>query len=248
MRAGISWSGGKESCLALWHALEAGYAVKALVNMASEKTGRCCFHGLARHVLNAQARALGIPLAQGIAPADMAGYEQAFKKTILSVAGLDAMIFGDVYLEEHKSWIERVCNEIRIQPIEPLWNREPGELVGHFIELGFRAVIVSCDARLLDRNFCGRPLDKAAIEEITRLGLCPCGEHGEYHTFVIDGPIFKRRVSIVSAEVVRLDGAWPRWAYDVKKVRLQAKRRLGRPVLDRRSCRPKKQATKGGHA
>ncbi len=148
----------------------------------------------------------------------MEKYEMEFKAAVseIKTKGIEGMVFGDVYLEEHKSWVERVCQDLGISPVEPLWNIPPLKVVEEFIDLGFKAIVVSCKADLFDRDFIGRYVDKDLIHELKMRDICTCGENGEFHTFVIDGPIFKRRIEILESEPVLKEGFWRHWFLDIK--------------------------------
>jgi uncharacterized protein (TIGR00290 family) len=127
------------------------------------------------------------------------------------------MVFGDIYLDAHKVWVERVCSEIGIRAVEPLWNRKTTELLDEFIGLGFRTVVVSCQAEKLGKEFLGREVDRKFIREMEERNICPCGENGEFHTLVIDGPIFKKPIEILETGTVLKDGFWKHWFLDIKK-------------------------------
>jgi diphthine-ammonia ligase len=215
----VSWSGGKDCCLALCRAMRRGYEVTALVNLVAESTGRCCFHGVDGGLLRLQAESLGVWLVQKAVPDDMKEYEREFKVAVSGFSGMEGMIFGDIYLDEHKEWVERVCRDVGIEAIEPLWNEDPVRLVTEFIDLGFEAVVVSCKADVMGREFIGRRVDKPMIAELEARDVCPCGENGEFHTLVVNGPMFRRKIEILEAEPVLKDGFWKHWAWDIRKYR-----------------------------
>jgi diphthine-ammonia ligase len=144
----VSWSGGKDSCLALYRAMKSGYRVNRLLNFISRDSLRCCFHGIPLELMKMQAEALGIPLVTHPMPDDMHEYEQEFKRALSRLSGISGMVFGDIYLDEHKAWVERVCGSMGISCIEPLWNQPTAALMEEFIELGFKAVVVSAKADL----------------------------------------------------------------------------------------------------
>ena len=212
-----SWSAGKDSCLACYKALRQGYQVKYLLNFISKEHRRCCFHGIEPGLLKLQARLIGIPLVQKEVSPDMKEYEKEFKQAVseLKAEGIDAMVFGDVYLEEHRDWVERVSKELAIQPIQPLWGIAPDKIVEDFIEFGFEAVVVSCNAKSLGKEFIGRYVDRDFLKELKRREICPCGENGEFHTFVIDGPLFKKRIEITKSRVILKEGFWKSWFLDI---------------------------------
>lgn len=231
LQAIASWSAGKDSCLACYKALQQGYQVSTLLNFISRESRRGCFHGLESGVMRAQAEAIGIPLVQEETTADMQRYEEEFKAAVrrLMQSGAETMVFGDIYLEEHESWVERVCSEIGIKALEPLWRREPQEVVEEFIDAGFRAVIVSCKADLMGQEFLGATVDRALVKELKRKGICPCGEKGEFHTLVVDGPLFQKRLVILEARPVLKEGFWKHWFLDIQKYTLTP---VGQAILN----------------
>ena len=149
----------------------------------------------------------------------MEKYETEFKEAVSEIKpkGIQGMVFGDIYLEEHKNWVERVCKDLEIVPIEPLWNNSPLKVVEEFIDLGFKAIVVSCKADIFGKDFIGRYLDKDILQELKMRNICPCGENGEFHTFVTDGPMFKRRIEILESEPVLKEGFWKHWFLDIRK-------------------------------
>jgi uncharacterized protein (TIGR00290 family) len=220
-----SWSGGKESCLACYRAIKHGYKVEYLLNFISKEYKRCCFHGIEARLINLQSKLIGIPLVQREVSSNMEEYEKEFKEAVfyLKNNGIEGMVFGDVYLEEHKNWVERVCKDLGIQPIEPLWKIAPEKVIEVFINLGFKAVIVSCKADLFDEEFVGRYVDKNLLDELIERRICPCGENGEFHTFVVDGPIFQKRIEITKSQSVLRQGFWKYWFLDILEWRLKRK-------------------------
>jgi uncharacterized protein (TIGR00290 family) len=215
-----SWSGGKDSCLALHNAIKAGHEPAVLLNFVSEEYKRCCFHGVPAELIRAQADSLGIPLVQKAVPATMEGYEKAFKEAVRELVekyGAEGMVFGDIYLLDHRSWVERVCGEIGITMIEPLWERPVEELMNEFLGLGFRTTIVSAKADIHGENFVGRELSPEVVGMLRSEKACVCGENGEYHTFVHDGPLFSKNINITRSEVVFRDGFWKHWFLDIKE-------------------------------
>ncbi len=214
-----SWSGGKDSCLACYKAMKQGYEVKYLLNFISRESKRGCFHGIEGKLLKLQADLIGIPLAQKEVSPDMEKYEEEFKVAVTELRGNDigSMVFGDIYLLEHESWIERVCSELKINALEPLWKNLPENIIEEFVNLGFKAVVVSCKADIMGKEFLGRYVDKSLVKELKKKDICPCGENGEYHTLVVDGPIFKRQIKIVEAKPILKKGFWKHWFLDIKK-------------------------------
>ncbi len=218
-RAISSWSGGKDSCLACYKAIKQGFQVEYLLNFISQESKRGCFHGLESRLLKHQAELIGIPLVQKEVSPDMEKYEEEFKKAVIELKGteINNMVFGDIYLLEHESWIERVCNDLNIKALEPLWNNTPEQIIDEFVGLGFKAVIVSCKADIMSKNYLGRIIDKKLAGELKAKKICPCGENGEFHTLVIDGPIFKKPINIIEAEPVLKEGFWKHWFWNIKE-------------------------------
>ncbi len=219
LKAISSWSGGKDSCLACYKAIQQGYDVKLLLNFISRESKRGCFHGIEGRLLKFQAELIGIPLEQREVSPDMNKYEEEFKAAVSQLRGKDigTMVFGDIYLLEHESWIERVCGDLKIKPLEPLWENDPENIVDEFIKSGFKAIIVSCKADIMGKEFLGRYVDKSLVKELKKRGICPCGEKGEFHTLVVDGPMFRKPIKILEVEPVIKESFWKHWFLDIKK-------------------------------
>lgn len=204
----VSWSGGKDSCLACYTAVRHGYDVAYLVNFISQEYQRVRFHGTEARLIQVQSQAVGIPLIQNPTPDD--GYEQAFKIAVRSLLtdDVEAMVFGDIFLEEHKDWTERVCRELGIHSIEPLWGRDSEDVLTEFIDVGFQATIVSAKSDLIDEEWVGQTVDREFLSYLQESDIEPCGENGEYHTFVTDGPLFEQRIEISESRKVLREGYW----------------------------------------
>ena len=228
LKVAASWSGGKESCLACYKAIEKGYKIKYLLNIISKRYKRCCFHGIQRELINLQANLIGIPLFQKEVSPDMKLYEGEFKVAVnrMKKEKVKGMVFGDIYLTEQKNWVERVCKDLKIKMIEPLWQISPEKIIEELIHSGFKAVVVSAKAKLFDKNFIGREVDYRLLKELIKRKICPCGENGEFHTFVIDGPIFKKgRIEITKSRKVFKKGFWPHWFLDIQEWQVKSKPR-----------------------
>lgn len=220
-----SWSGGKDSCLACYKAMQDGYTIRSLLNFISRESKRCCFHGIEKKLIELQAQCIGLPLAQEETTADMQEYEKEFKQAVSRIRNdAQAMVFGDIYLLEHESWVMRVCKDIGITAVEPLWNRTPQDVFKEFINLGFKAIVVSCQADKFDSSFLGRQLDNDILQELITRKICPCGENGEFHTLVVDGPIFKRSITITRSSPILKEGFWKHWFLDIKEYKTCKKR------------------------
>ncbi len=203
-----SWSGGKDSALALHHAVQEGAEPGLLVTMMTEGGERSRSHGLARGLLRRQAAALGIPIA--FAAASWAGYEESMGEALdAAVArGLRCGVFGDIDTESHRGWVERVAEQAGSRAWLPLWQRQRGELMQELIDLGFRAILVAVREGLLERSLLGRVIDREMLEHFAATGVDLVGENGEYHSFVADGPIFQRPVEVEAGETSLRDGVW----------------------------------------
>jgi len=199
-----SWSGGKDCCLALNTAKFEGIDVRYLFNMVSEDGQRSRSHGIRAAVIKQQAEALGIPILQQ--PTTDDAYEEVFIKALkgFKQEGIEMGIFGDIDFEPHREWIERVCKPADITPYLPLWQADQLQLVEEFITTGYKAIVIAVRADLMGKEFLGRTLDYTLIADIAALNkdITPCGEAGEFHTLVIDGPIFEKRLELTKTEIV----------------------------------------------
>jgi diphthine-ammonia ligase len=205
VRVFSSWSGGKECALATYKAIAQGHEVLCLLNFVSEDGERSRSHGIKAGVLALQAEAIDIPLIQ--VKTSWENYEENFKKVVrkLKDKGIEGGVFGDMDLEEHREWVERVCGEVGIKAFLPLWGIKAEELIDEFLKLKFKAIVI---ATRLEEGLLGKLLDKALVRQISKLGSHPCGESGEYHTFVTAGPIFRRALKVTKGERERKDNAW----------------------------------------
>lgn len=193
-RAFFSWSGGKDSMLALHRALAAGTGVEALLAMFDESGERSRSHALPPRLMQAQADALGIPLL--MRQASWTDYEAVFTDQLQRFAaeGMTHGLFGDIDLQAHRDWEEKVCRAAGVAAVLPLWQEPRRALVDELLSLGYRSRVVCVDARFLDAGFCGREFDASFIADLPA-GVDSCGENGEFHTFVFDGPRFSRPVT-----------------------------------------------------
>lgn len=195
----FNWSGGKDSTLALYHILrEKQFDVRYLLTTFNAEADRISMHGVRRELLIAQAEAIGIPVKLVHLPSgsDMEQYENAMNRAIeeLKSEGIYDCIFGDIFLEDLRTYRETKLKTEGISAHFPLWKRDTGELVREFINLGFQTVVVCTDASKLDDSFAGRVIDPDFLADLPEQ-VDPCGENGEFHTFVFDGPIFQHPVS-----------------------------------------------------
>ena len=203
-RVFASWSGGKDGCLALYRAVNSGLDVRCLLNMVSEDGIRSRSHGLRAAVIKKQAEAMDIPIIQK--PTADADYEAVFIETCKGFKreAIDGGVFGDIDFDPHREWDEKVCREAGINPYLPLWQESQPELMEEFIDAGFISIIVTVKADLLGKEFLGKTVDRQLLSYLTGQvkNVTPCGEAGEYHTLVIDGPLFKKRLEITKSETV----------------------------------------------
>jgi len=225
MRVAASWSGGKESCLACYKAILDGYEVSYLLNFISHE-GRCMSHGLDSELMAAQSQAIGIPIVQWKTTWNT--YEREFKSALrrMKKMGVKGVVFGDVHeIPGHEGWVDRVCNELDIDPIKPLWGYDPMHVLSSFINEGFEATIIMVKADLLTEEWLGRKVDKRFVNDLMKLGggVNLCGELGEYHTYVTDGPIFKKRIKILECDKVLKNGYWH---LDIKRYEIAMKKEV----------------------
>jgi len=211
-RVFTSWSGGKDSCLACYRAIASGLEVDCLLNMITEDGKRSWTHGQSAELLQTQSQAVGIPLVQR--RTTMANYEAEFKNVLLGLKqdGVTGGIFGDIDFEEHRQWINKVCQEVNVTPHLPLWGESQEKILRDFIALGFEAIIVVTKADLLGEEWLGRKVDLdflAHLDELREtMDITLCGEAGEYHTFVTDGHLFNHRIEILKTNKVLRERHW----------------------------------------
>ncbi|MFQ5996263.1 MAG: diphthine--ammonia ligase [Dehalococcoidales bacterium] len=207
-----SWSGGKDSCLACYRAVASGLKIRYLANMLTEDGQRSRTHGLSAQVLQVQSQAIGIPLMQRRATWN--SFEAEFKKMLRAFKqqGVVGGVFGDIDLDEHREWVERVCQEMAITPHLPLWGESQEKILRDFIDSGFEAIVVATKADMLGEEWLGRSIDLDFIRHLDELrgtkNITLCGEAGEYHTFVTDGPLFQKRIEISETKKVLRDEHW----------------------------------------
>ncbi len=209
----VSWSGGKDCSLACHRAIKSGLNVRYLASMITEGVERLWPHHLTPEVLSLQAEAMDIPLILKRTTAE--SYAEKYRQMLRAFrkGGISGGVFGDVSIgnglaDRHKQWVDDVCLPEGITPHRPLWGEGREDLITDLIESGFEAIIIMADAKL-GRDFLGRKLDWDLLQELKqRYELSPTGEIGYYHTFVIDGPMFKKRLQILGAEKVFTNGFW----------------------------------------
>lgn len=204
------WSGGKDSAMAL-HALlqKEDVRVTGLLTTVTEGYERVSMHGVRVELLRRQAESIGLPLEEVRIPPQCVNpiYEARMESAMLRAReqGIRKIAFGDIFLEDLRAYRESNLAKVGMEAIFPIWKRDTRELARSFISLGFRARTACIDPRVLDRGFAGRELTAGFFAELPS-NADPCGENGEFHTFVFDGPIFKKSVKCRAGEVVERDG------------------------------------------
>jgi uncharacterized protein (TIGR00290 family) len=205
----LSWSGGKDSALALWMLRREKLEPRALITASSETFDRISHHGVRRSLLTCQAEELGIELVEVLLPSPCSmeeyerQFERAFSETVL--AEIETVAFGDIFLEDLRAYREGKLENAGRSGLFPLWKRDTSELARDFIDAGFEAILTCVDPRKLDRSFAGRGFDRDLLAELSP-EVDPCGENGEFHTFVHAGPIFANRIPCSPGVVVERDG------------------------------------------
>lgn len=207
----VAWSGGKDSALALLAVLaHPSLQVEALLTTVTREYDRISVHGVRRSLLHAQVHALGLPLLEMEIPAgcDNATYEASLATALTSARtrnpDVHRCVFGDLYLADVRRYREERLASLGMKPVFSLWGRDTGELAHEFIDRGFRAWVVCVDSTQLPAAFSGREYDASFLAELPA-GVDPCGENGEFHTFVFDGPLFRERVEFTIGETVVRD-------------------------------------------
>ncbi len=200
----VSWSGGKDCCFACYKAISQGSKITKLVNLRFKGSS----HTIDKDLLKFQAETMGIPIIQR--ETIWENYERDFKETVRPLVSKDVqgIIFGDLFCEEfqeqkHKAWAERVCGELGLQAMEPLWGMKANQVYHEFLAAGFEAVIISVNADLIGEEWLGQKLDDAFLEYLANKKLNACGELGEYHTMVVNGPLFQKKIQIQETRRVK---------------------------------------------
>jgi diphthine-ammonia ligase len=191
-----SWSGGKDSCFALMQAINMGYTPKVLLNVLNEEGKISRSHGIPSSILQAQAAATGLPIQ--MISSSWQEYEQHFTGALVALKkqyALGYAVFGDIDLQPHRDWEEKVCAAAGLKTLLPLWQQDRKELVMQMIGSGIETIIVSCNAMMGER-FLGKQITPALVEELEALGIDACGENGEFHTLVTNCPLFSAPIQV----------------------------------------------------
>jgi len=200
----MSYSCGKDSALALYKTIQAGHRPVCIVVAFNKEAGRSWFHGVEEALLEKVSQALELPLI--IARSHGDDYTELFENALRQVKtlGAEACVFGDIDIEGHLEWNRERCAAAGLECIMPLWGMSRTAAVSELLDAGFAAIIKSIDKKYLDESFLGLTLDKNVIKRVAATGADICGENGEYHTFVYDGPVFRHPVQIKLGEVIDL--------------------------------------------
>jgi uncharacterized protein (TIGR00290 family) len=206
----LGWSGGKDSALALWTLREReGRLPGSLLTTVTAEYDRVSMHGVRRELLRIQAERVGVPLVEVEIPTPCSNevYEERMAAALASpeMEGVEEMAFGDLFLEDIREYRESRLIGTGRRAVFPVWGLDTAELASRFVAEGFRAVLVCVDPRALDSAFAGREFDETLLCDLPP-GVDPCGENGEFHTFVYDGPIFSEPVACRRGEVVEREG------------------------------------------
>lgn len=200
----FNWSGGKDSTLALHYALQdPEIEIRYLLTTVTEKYNRVSMHGVRESLLLKQAESIGIPLYQIRLPEtpDMETYNQVMHNHLLKLKaeGITHSIFGDIFLQDLRTYRENRLKEVGLHALFPLWNKDTSKLIAEFVNTGYKTIIVCCWDTL--KTICGKVIDHNFITHLPE-GVDPCGENGEFHTFAFEGPIFKKKIHFTTGELV----------------------------------------------
>jgi uncharacterized protein (TIGR00290 family) len=210
----LSWSGGKDSSLALYELREnekfKDLQVKALLTTFTRDYNRISMHGVRRELVLAQSASIGLPVEEVWIPSKATNeiYQSETIKSVMKWKGKEdtsSIVFGDLFLEDIRAYREKFLREIGIECVFPLWKKDTSELARLFLDYGFKAIICTVDPKKLDPKFCGRDYDHEFLSDIPE-SVDPCGENGEFHTFVYGGPIFKEKVQVMVGDIVEREG------------------------------------------
>ncbi|MCL2574412.1 MAG: diphthine--ammonia ligase [Defluviitaleaceae bacterium] len=202
MKFVTSYSGGKESALALYRMIKQGHEPIALITTYNDSAERSHFHGLPEAVLKDVSDALGIPL--WLIKTKDENYAKDFEAALLKAKeqGAQACVFGDIDIEGHRAWCTERCDKVGISAAFPLWGESRKDVVKEVIDSGFVANITTIDTKYLSQDFLGQQLTASLATCIANSGADICGENGEYHTFVSDGPIFTYPIEFAFGQCV----------------------------------------------
>lgn len=200
----MSYSCGKDSTLALYRMIKKGHIPASLLVTVNKLENRSWFHGVPENLIKEVSKSLNIPVI--LVESKGNDYGKAFTEALINAKNnleVDSCVYGDIDLEEHRTWCTDRSNEAGIEAIFPLWKEDREELVYEFIDLGFKTVIKNVKLQCMDEEFLGKVLTRDVVKKIKETGSDACGENGEYHSFVFDGPIFKYPIRFKSLGIVK---------------------------------------------
>lgn len=210
MKVVASWSGGKDSCYAYQLAKHEGHEVVSLLTMMMSET-KSNFHMIPAGILDAQAEAFGVPLLKQKATPKT--YEDDFKAALrkFKAQGVEALVTGDIYevAGHEEGWLGRVLGEVGLAAVKPLWMGDTKLIYQYYLKTGLKATVVRTNLSKLGVEWLGRTLDQKFYDDIIKLpGIDPCGEGGEYHTVITDGPWMSKKIEILEVQKQKLDGGF----------------------------------------
>lgn len=202
----LAWSGGKDAALSLHELRKSGqYEVTALLTTITQDYDRVCMHGVRSVLLEQQAESIGVPAETMFISKNASNeeYESGMRQILekYKAKGVCGVVFGDIFLEDLRKYREEKLSQIGMKGLFPIWKRDTAELACAFIDLGFEAVVTCADSNLLDSTLVGRPFDDQFLSMLP-YAVDPCGENGEFHSFVFDGPVFEQQIPHTTGEVV----------------------------------------------
>ena len=203
-----SWSGGKDSCFAMMQAIEQGYSPKVLLNVLNEEGKISRSHGIPAAILEAQANAAGLPVH--LISSSWQAYEKIFVEALQLLQEkyqLSYAVFGDIDLQPHRDWEEKVCTAAALEAILPLWQQDRKSLVQQMLNSGIETMIVSCN-ETMGKEYLGKILNENIISELEALGVDACGENGEFHTLVLNCKLFSKRIDVVVSNKMKHENYW----------------------------------------
>ncbi|NCI49918.1 diphthine--ammonia ligase [Sediminibacterium roseum] len=203
-----SWSGGKDSCFALMRAIEMEYAPAVLLNVLNEEGKISRSHGIPSGILKAQAGAAGLPIH--MVSSSWQDYEKNFTGALASLKqefNVSHAVFGDIDLQPHRDWEEKVCANAGITAVLPLWQQDRKELVMQMLNSGIETMIVSCNM-VMGERFLGKMITPSTIQELESVGVDVCGENGEFHTLVLNCPLFSKRIEVDVQQKLQHENYW----------------------------------------
>lgn len=211
-KAFTSWSGGKDGCYACYQAMKNDFDILYIMSMMDDKSEWSMFHRFPPETLQQQADAMGVKFLNN--PSTLDTYEDDFVRGVTEMKkdGVECGVFGDIETDHHRKWVEDICVRSEVEACLPLWHMDQDDILNDFINQGFVSVITACNKDFMGEEWLGRKLDAKFLADIAEMqkssDITTCGEMGEFHTLVIDGPIFKKRIEIVETTNRFNNGYW----------------------------------------